>query len=44
MTIHKTIDVIIGTACISWGFELLHNDRDFEALQKILGLKVVLEK
>jgi predicted nucleic acid-binding protein len=40
MTVHKTIDVIIATACISLNFELLHNDRDFEPLQKILGLQV----
>jgi hypothetical protein len=24
MTVHKTIDVIIATACIKWNFELLH--------------------
>jgi predicted nucleic acid-binding protein len=44
MTDHQTIDVIIATACINWNFELLHNDRDFDALQKILGLRVVLER
>jgi predicted nucleic acid-binding protein len=43
-TVHKTIDVIIATACITWNFELLHNDRDFDVLRKILGLQVVLEK
>jgi len=30
LTIHKTIDVIIATACINWNFELLHNDQDFD--------------
>jgi predicted nucleic acid-binding protein len=43
LTVHKTIDVIIATACIEWDFELLHNDRDFDALQQILGLQVVQE-
>jgi hypothetical protein len=41
VTVHKTIDVIIATACIEWNFELLHNDRGFDALQWILGLRVV---
>jgi predicted nucleic acid-binding protein len=44
ITVHKTIDVIIVTACIKWNFELLDNDRDFDALRKILGLQVVLER
>jgi len=44
VTVHKTIDVIIATACIKWNLELLHNDRDFEALQMIPGLRVVREK
>ena len=43
MTVHKTIDIIIATACIEWNFELLHNDRDFDALQQILGLRVAVE-
>jgi hypothetical protein len=43
MTVHKTIEVIIATACIKWNFELLH-DRDIEALQMIPGLRVVREK
>jgi predicted nucleic acid-binding protein len=43
MTVHKTIDVIIATACIELNFELLHNDRDFDALEQILGLQAVRE-
>jgi predicted nucleic acid-binding protein len=43
VTVHKTIDVIIATACINWNFALLHADRDFDALRKILGLRVILE-
>jgi len=40
ITVRKTIDVIIGTFCIVNGFELLHNDRDFDPMEKYLGLKV----
>ena len=40
ITVRKTIDVIIGTFCIENGFELLHNDKDFDPLEKYLGLKV----
>ncbi len=40
VTIHKTIDVLIATFCIEHGFELLHNDRDFEPMEAILGLQV----
>jgi predicted nucleic acid-binding protein len=40
-TVRKTIDVIIATGCIEWGFDLLHNDRDFDAMERFLGLRVV---
>lgn len=40
VTVHKTIDVLIATFCIEHGFELLHNDRDFEPMKEILGLQV----
>jgi len=40
ITVRKTIDVLIATFCIEYGFELLHNDRDFDPMEKILGLKV----
>jgi len=40
ITVRKTIDIIIGTFCIVNGFELLHNDRDFDPMEKYLGLKV----
>ena len=39
-TIRKTIDLIIGTFCIENDIELLHNDRDFDPMEKFLGLKV----
>jgi len=40
ITIRKTIDVLIATFCIEYGFELLHNDRDFDPMEEVLGLKV----
>ena len=41
VTIRKTIDTIIATRCIESGHELLHDDRDFDAFAKHLGLRVV---
>lgn len=40
VTPRKTINVIIGTFCMENGFELLHSDRDFDPMEKYLGLKV----
>jgi predicted nucleic acid-binding protein len=40
IAVRKTIDVIIATFCIENGFELLHNDRDFDPMEELLGLKV----
>ncbi|WP_449189892.1 type II toxin-antitoxin system VapC family toxin [Treponema lecithinolyticum] len=40
ITVRKTIDVIIATFCIENGFPLLHNDKDFEPMEKTLGLIV----
>ncbi len=41
VTVRKTIDVIIGTYCIETETLLLHNDRDFDPMEKYLGLNVV---
>lgn len=41
VTIRKTADLIIGTFCIERGHVLLHDDRDFEPMERHLGLKVV---
>jgi hypothetical protein len=41
ITVRKTIDIMIGTFCIHHNFALLHNDRDFDALEKHLDLKVL---
>ncbi len=40
-TIRKTIDVIIATFCILNGHRLLHSDRDFDPMERHLGLRVV---
>jgi predicted nucleic acid-binding protein len=40
ITVRKTIDVIIGTFCIVNNHELLHSDRDFDAMEQALGLRV----
>ncbi len=40
VTVRKTIDVIIATFCIENRFLLIHNDRDFDSIEKYLGLKV----
>jgi predicted nucleic acid-binding protein len=41
VSVRKTIDVVIATFCISSNLPLLHDDRDFEAMERHLGLKVV---
>ncbi len=41
ITIRKTIDCIIATFCIESGHQLLHRDRDFDAFETHLGLRVL---
>ncbi len=41
ITVRKTIDTVIATRCILDGHELLHSDRDFDAFEAHLGLRVV---
>jgi predicted nucleic acid-binding protein len=41
ITVRKTIDCLIATFCIKAGHELLHRDRDFDAFEAHLGLRVV---
>ena len=41
ITIRKTADIIIGTFCIEYRHVLLHDDRDFDPMERHLGLKVV---
>ncbi|WP_069473710.1 type II toxin-antitoxin system VapC family toxin [Candidatus Marithrix sp. Canyon 246] len=40
VTIRKTIDVIIATFCIQNEHQLLHSDRDFDAIETNLPLQV----
>ena len=42
VTVRKTIDTLIATRCIESGYELLHEDRDFDPFVKYLGLRVVI--
>ena len=42
VTVRKTIDTLIATRCIESGYELLHEDRDFDPFVKHLGLRVVI--
>lgn len=39
VTVRKTIDTLIATACIEHGLSLLHDDRDFDPFVTHLGLK-----
>jgi hypothetical protein len=41
VTVRKAIDMIIGAFCIVNGYALLHDDRDFEPMERHLGLQVV---
>lgn len=40
-TVRKTIDSLIATFCMLEGHALLHNDRDHDSFEDVLGLKVV---
>ena len=42
ITVRQTIDTVIATRCIVSGYELLHDDRDFDAFEKHLGLRCVI--
>ncbi len=41
VTPRRTIDLLIGTFCIEHAYPLLHDDRDFDAMETLLGLSVV---
>jgi predicted nucleic acid-binding protein len=41
VTVRTTVDLIIGTFCIERGHALLHSDRDFEPMERYLGLQTV---
>lgn len=41
ITIRKTMDLLIGTWCIRHRHDLLHRDRDYDAMEQHLGLRVL---
>ena len=41
VTVRRTLDAVIATRCIESGYDLLHNDRDFDPFARHLGLRVV---
>ena len=41
VTVRGTVDVLIATRCLTSGLRLLHDDRDFDVLEKHLALRVV---
>jgi predicted nucleic acid-binding protein len=41
VTVRKTIDVMIGTFCLNYHLTLLHDDRDFDPMERYLNLKIV---
>jgi predicted nucleic acid-binding protein len=40
-TVRKTIDCLIATFCLVHDHTLVHNDRDFDTFEELLGLKVL---
>jgi len=40
-TVRRTIDCLIATFCLQHGHALLHNDRDFDPFEQVLGLTVI---
>lgn len=40
VTIRSPIDVLLASFCIEHGYALLHNDRDFDPLETLRGLRV----
>ncbi|HMK55062.1 MAG TPA: PIN domain nuclease [Dissulfurispiraceae bacterium] len=42
VTVRKTIDVMIGTFCLNYHLTLLHDDRDFDPMEKYLNLKIIV--
>ena len=40
-TVQRTIDCLIATFCLMEGHALLHNDRDYDSFEELLGLSVI---
>ncbi len=41
ITVRKTIDCLIATFCLMNDHMLLHNDRDFDPFETLLGMQVI---
>ena len=41
ITVRKTVDLIIATFCVLHDHVILHDDRDFNVMQPILGLRML---
>ena len=41
LTVRKLADLLIATFCIAHGHALLHRDRDFDVMERHLGLQVL---
>lgn len=39
ITVRSSLDVLIASFCIDRGYALLHRDRDFEAFERLRGLR-----
>ena len=39
-TVRSAIDVLVAAFCIENDYSLLHKDRDFDAFERLRGLKV----
>ena len=44
LTVRKTVDCLIAATCMDAGAQLYHNDRDFEVLAKVNGLRIYSPK
>jgi len=40
-TVRRTADCLIATFCLLEGHSLLHNDRDYDPFEVVLGLSVI---
>ena len=40
VTVRSAVDVLVATFCIDRDYELLHDDRDYDAFERWRGLKV----
>ncbi|HJT22485.1 MAG TPA: PIN domain nuclease [Nitrospira sp.] len=43
-TVRRTIDCLVATFCLVGGHSLLHDDRDYDSFEDVLGLQVIHPK